>query len=174
MRRFLLAIALLCGLAGAAHAQGTLSIYGDYPNITVTGTLSETILASVPIPANSMGPNGLARLTYTFTNNNSANTKTVTVRTSLTPGVTGVVTVGLNVTTNVSSQSVIFYRNHNSTSLNGMYNAPGQPFGTTGNPAENNPNIDSTQTIYLNITTTLTNVADSLTLNGWTLEITHQ
>jgi hypothetical protein len=170
IRRLLLAAALLCGLIGPAAPQGVLSVYGDYPNTTLTGTLTETLLVSVPIPANSLGPNGVARLTFAWGNSSSANNKTVTIHVTANP--TGIVggTVFTSIqTTNIASQTIATFRNHNATNLNGVWG--GVTFGTTTNAPEGNTNLDTTALVYFNITGTLANVGDSITLTGWTLEI---
>jgi hypothetical protein len=171
MRRLLLA-ALLSLWAGFAHAQGTYAIYGDYPNASVTGTLTETLLVSVPIPANSLGPNGLARLTFTATNNNSANTKTINFKVAATAGISGAQVASSAQTTNVSTQFIVFFRNRGATNNNGVRTLiTAGPYGATINPAENLPVVDTTQNVVISITGVLTNVADSVTLVGWTLEI---
>jgi len=168
-QRLLLALALLVGLAGAAHAQGTYRIYGDYPNASLTGTLTETNFASVPIPANSMGPNGLARLTLTTNNSNSANTKTIIIRMGLTPGAIGNPQMNISTTTTVTAQTILFFRNHNATGSNGVW-GNFTPYGVAAG-AENPTSLDTTQTIYFNIDGVLTNTGDTVGLYGWTLEI---
>jgi len=171
MRRFVAALALLFGLAGGAYAQGTLRVYGDYPNATVTGTLTETLLATVTIPANALGPNGAFRLTYTATETNSANNKTLNFLYNATgPGITGQLINAVTQTTNISQQGIVYLRAANTTGTQAAYPNSQLPYATTAN-AINFPTLDTTQTTYLNITGTLANVADSLTLTGWTLEI---
>jgi len=174
MRRLAaLTFAVWTSLTLAAHAQGTLRVYGDYPNITVTGTLTETILASVPIPANALGPNGLARLTVTTSNNNSANTKTFLNRFGSTPGAgagNGANMGTTQPTTNITQQYVLMLRNTGATNAQVAYGTIGAPYGT-GTVANTTSAVDTTAISYINITGTLTNVADSVTLNGWTLEI---
>jgi len=171
MRRILAVLALLCGLADGAHAQGTLRVYGDYPNVTVTGTLSETILASIPIPAGAMPANGMARLTWTAANNNSANNKVLTVRLGASSGVSGTSLAIQTQTTNIAFQTVTMIRNANATGSQAILSATNlAPYGTSTNTITAAA-IDTTAQSFINITGTLANVADSLTLNGWTLEI---
>ena len=169
MRRTLAIAALLWCVAAAAHAQGTLRVYGDYPNVTVTGTLTETILASVPIPAGAMPANGMARLTWTATMTNNADTKTINLRYGTAAGVTGAVISNSVQTTIATQQSIWILRNRGVTNGQTIYGT-NVPYGTTTN-GNSSPSLDSTAATFMNITATLTNVADSITLNGWTLEV---
>jgi len=170
MRRALLALALLCGFAGGAHAQGSYAIYGDYPNVTVTGTTSETLLASVPVQANALGVNGLLRLTWTASYTNSANNKSTIFRVGPSSGVTGTGCVTSVVTTTATVQQIFFYRNRGTASTNACFSTLA-PYGSLTNPAENVPNINTAAPWFINITMTLASAGDSFTLNGWTMEI---
>lgn len=46
---------------------------------TVTGTLTQTVLATIPIPANALGPNGALRIKFSAQATNNTNNKTITV-----------------------------------------------------------------------------------------------
>lgn len=87
------ALALAC-LSGGGNAQIVSSSAGTRPVIlcqsaviaSVTGSTSETALATCPVPGGLMGPNGRLRVTAYFTASSNANTKTVRVRYSTISG----------------------------------------------------------------------------------------
>lgn len=65
---------------------------------TVTNSTAQTTLATVTIPANAMGPNGILRVRTLWTYTNSANTKTL----RLTLG--GTVVMGVAATTTATAE----------------------------------------------------------------------
>jgi len=171
MRRLAaLAFAVWTSLTLAAHAQGTYAIYGDYPNTTQTGTIPETLLVAIPVPGGAVGPNGLAKLTVTWTYTNSANTKNIGVRTGTSSGVTGGLVANTAVTTTATAQTVFFFRNNGALNLNNVYAGGLTPYGTIA-AGLNVPNINTAGQWFFNLTATIPTAAETVTLVGWTLEI---
>lgn len=54
---------------------GPRILYSKFVNVPLTGTTAETQLASITIPANSMGPAGRLRITMLFSATANANNK---------------------------------------------------------------------------------------------------
>lgn len=132
--------------------------------VSHTGNTNETTLATVVIPANSMGPNGAVRLTTLWTATNNANGKSVITR------------FGGQIVASNAPASFATYReqrqiiNRNATNSQATYFGSFSGFGTSG-AALNTQTIDTTQNVNLVIATQLTNAADTITLEAYTVEI---
>jgi len=134
---------------------------------SVTGTLSETVLATIPIPAGAMGPNGSLRITCLFSCTNSADTKTVRAKLG------GVTQLSMPVTTHLSAQGFCVVTNRNA--ANSQVSAAGGTFGTGGsggNPAIAS-SVDTSQAQNVTITGTIgANAgANTITLESYLVEI---
>jgi hypothetical protein len=132
----------------------------------VTGTLTETNLAVLRIPANSMGRNGAVEIKAVWTHTNNANAKTLIIRMTPTSGViVGGITGGNPApTTSASSQTYTIIRNNNATNLQTAHVGSGiTPFGSAGS-APIVINNDTTVDNYINLNGLLANVADTITL----------
>jgi hypothetical protein len=128
--------------------------------------LSETNLATLRIPANSMGKNGVIQVTLLVTYTNSANTKLVLIRFNATSGVTASGQVGgsLSTTTTAQGQGMVFIRNTNNTAAQShMNSAPNSPFGIIGG-APTTGSVDTTADAFININGTLANTGETITL----------
>lgn len=129
---------------------------------SVTGTLSETTLATIAIPAGAMGVNGSLRVTTKWSMPNNANTKTMFVRLGGT-----ILGINVGVTTTTAYNAVTMIQNRGAgnsqigTNGGGIGNITGQPTAT----------IDTTIAQNLTITGQLGVGTDTLTLEGYTVEI---
>lgn len=138
---------------------------------SVTGTTSETNLATCQIPANTLGANGAIRITALWTNNNSANSKTFIEKLSTASGGTaGTAYFSGVVTTTISENSQHIIRNANATgsqigSAAGLI-GPGAAAG-----AAVTSTIDTTANAFVNFNCTLANTGDTCTLAGYTVEV---
>jgi hypothetical protein len=131
----------------------------------LTGTVTETTLATITIPGGLMGPNGVARVTVLYTNSNSANNKTLRVKFG------GTTYFGPAVTTNVTSQAMVMVRNRNATNSQvGMAFGSTSGFGGSSAAAVTSA-VDTTADITLLITGQLANATDTLTLEGYTVDV---
>ncbi|PRZ51236.1 hypothetical protein BX589_12077 [Paraburkholderia fungorum] len=148
--------------AGPGTARALVLAQSAAPS-SVTGTTATTTLASIPIPAGVMGVNGALRLTLNWSTTNNANTKTVAV----TLGGTQVYSTGNQSVLSVQTQ--INIRNRNSQSSQ-VTSASIVTFGGSGS-AVTTTSIDMTQARTLAITGTLGSSSDTLTLEGYTLEL---
>ncbi len=132
---------------------------------SVTGTLTETVLATIPIPAGAMGVNGGVRIYAYWSATNNANAKTVSFRL----GGTLVAATG-SIANNLSMCNFQEIRNRGAFNQQMVRQNPSGPFGAaTG--AIVNIAVDTSQTQNLTLTATLANAADTITLEGYTVEI---
>ncbi|WP_150627349.1 hypothetical protein [Pandoraea captiosa] len=135
--------------------------------VSVTGVLTETVLATVTVPAGAMGPNGVLRLTTMWSFSSTAVAKTLYARLG------GVVFMnpGYNQAGTASMQHMTFLRNRASqTSQTGFSSASSTPFGTSSIAAQTY-SIDTSIAQSLTLSGKLSDVADSITLESYTVEI---
>ena len=132
---------------------------------SVTGTTAETNLASLRIPAGSMGRNGHVEVKSLWSYTNSANNKTLGGRLSATGGnISGTSLGGAFATTTATAQILWVIRNNNATNSQTLWGAqPVTPFGSSAN-ALLAPAIDTTQDTFINLTGTLALSTETLTL----------
>lgn len=74
----------------------------DFTPVPLTGTTSETVLATIPIAAGQMGTKGCVQVLAFFSNNNSANNKTVRTRF----GASGAGTGGTQLTSAIQTTNI--------------------------------------------------------------------
>jgi hypothetical protein len=167
---------LALGAAGAQTvSQGPpsncITVLQAFPNQPLTGTLTETNLAAVKIPANSLGPNGALRISAMFNITNNANAKIIVLRYNTTAGNTTTNVVSSVSQTTVGAESMQWIiRNSGATGAQTTSGSPLFPYGTNG-PAFATIAVDTAQDTYINFNGTLANVGDTITLLGWTVEI---
>lgn len=131
---------------------------------SVTGTTSETVLATVPVPAAMLSPNGSIRITALWSYTNNANNKILFTRFGGTE-VQGIT----NTTTGVMNQQIVIRArgstNRQITEFNsaaGFGNATATNFTTS---------VDTTEAQNLTLSGVLSNSADTITLEGYTVEV---
>jgi hypothetical protein len=131
---------------------------------SVTGTLSETTLATIPIPAGAMGLNGVIRVTAVWTVTNSADSKVL--KTVL----GGSVFNNFGVTTTVSVHNYCEVRNRGAANSQVAYQQNGTGTSSSGNAITA---VDTSLAQNLTITGTIGANAGSNTipLEGYTVEI---
>jgi len=130
----------------------------------VTGTTTKTALATIAIPAGAIGPNGSVHVTMLWSMTNNANNKTFNVE------LDGTIFYGITFANQSSLQAISIIRNRNSESSQvGFTNA------TTGLGAATlvTAAIDTSVAKNLTISGTLANSADTITLEGYTVEIAY-
>ena len=142
-------------------------------NVALTGTVAETKLASVLVPAGAMGTNGLIRAESVWSNNNSANNKTRFTRFGATDDVAGTSFNGIAQTTYIQHSSCVTISNSNSQSVQfgwfttGLPGAPGN-----GSAAGTAGAINTAASSYLVFSGTLANSGDTMTLQAWFVTLT--
>lgn len=135
--------------------------------VPLTGTTVETALATVSVPANAMGANGILRITPLVSNNNSAGTKTTRVRFG---GLAGTIYQSSAATTTLSTRLQCQIHNRNatnsqvgaSTAITGFGVAAGAPVTSA---------LDTTAAQDIVISGQLSNGADNMALEAYLIEI---
>lgn len=142
--------------------------------LPLTGTISETILQTVSIAANVIGPTGTVIVTAYWSMTNNANSKTARVRF----GASGSGTSGTNMHGPAQS-SVAGYRAQaqwaNRNSATSQVSAPSGLSGGWITSTGTNPltaSIDTTAATEICLTGALANAGDTLTLEYYTIELT--
>lgn len=133
----------------------------------VTGTASETALASIIIPAGAMGANGILRITALFSYSNSANNKTLRFRFG--NGLSGTAFFTSVLTTTAATRATMTIQNRNSASsqIGGLTN--GFLGGTS--TANVTGTIDTTAQQTLSISGQLANTGETITLESYIAEL---
>ena len=134
---------------------------------SVTATTSEEELATVRIPADSMGPNGVLRITTLWTYTNSANNKLLKVRFS---GISGTAYMANTETTTAFRSDQRKIHNRGSRSSQGGGASGVTAFGTgTGAPVTSA--VDTTVETTLSITGQKASAGETLTLENYLVEL---
>jgi hypothetical protein len=170
MKRILLALLLaVLPIAGSAQIAtpgggGGGVVVATAGPVTLTGIVPETVMASLRIPANSIGRNGAVQVIALWAYTNSANNKTMIARFSSSAGVTGGIVASVTATTSATAQTSIILHANNATNVQNFYPpAWTAPYGTA-NSAFNNTGFDTTADTYFNITGTVPTASETLTL----------
>ncbi|RKE73644.1 hypothetical protein DFP91_1538 [Pseudorhodoplanes sinuspersici] len=99
-------------------SESAQSVIQSGVTVTHTGTTSETVLITVPIPAGALGPNGGIRIMGMFANNNSAGSKTHRIRWGAAgAGASGVVMTQVSNTTSLSFKAMADVFNKNAVNV---------------------------------------------------------
>ena len=170
MKKYLLLLGLLPSVAAAQQisspsSTNPLTVATAGAN-ALTGTVSETNLAALKIPAGSLGTNGSLWISCLWSYTNSSNAKTMTIRFTSTSGATsgGVIGTALSVTTTAAAQTLNIIRENNATNAQLSWAQAGNtPFNTGGTTATVLA-VDTTQDSYINVNGTLANSGETLTL----------
>lgn len=135
---------------------------------SVTGTLSETTLATITIPAGAMGVNGSVRVRARFSYTGSTNNKAVRVRFG---GAQLLFVDNANTAGNIGAQLLFDIANRGATN-----SQIGGSAGTGGVNAQiqnafSASAIDTTAAVNLTLTAQLANTGETITLESYTVEI---
>jgi len=133
-----------------------------------TGNTDETIVKTVTMPANSMGPNGVLKISSIWSNNNSVGTKTHRIRLG---GISGTILFTVGSTSNIS------YNDPERTIANaGATNSQvGRNSGTAGAggsaSAVLTAAVDTTAAVDIVFTVQLSDGADNGALRAYSVEV---
>lgn len=133
----------------------------------VTGTTSETQLASITVPAGAMGKNGAVGITTLWSYTNSANGKTVRVRFG---GPSGVAYQTLVATTTATLQTQTIIINNNSTGAQKAFTGLTLPYATSTS-ALTTSSVDTTAATTIYISGQLASSGETITLESYTVEL---
>lgn len=169
-------VALADGGTGAGTARGACAnllapyiIAQSAVGVTHTGNTSETILATVTIPAGAIGPNGRLRIHSMWSNNNSGNNKTPRIRLG---GIGGTNYGPAVQTTQISQIHICEISNRNSASSQvGTIGQNGNGGIGSSATALSTGAINTANAQDVVFTATLANSADSMTLESYVVEV---
>jgi len=135
---------------------------------SVTGTVTETALATITVPAGAMGLNGIIRVTPLFSYTNSANNKTLRVRLG---GIGGPAFLSNAATTTLLAQPIVLIRNRGvANSQVGFTAATFSSVGiTTGALATGSVDTSAATTVV--ISGQLANTGETITLESYLVEL---
>lgn len=135
---------------------------------SITGTLTETILATVTIPAGAMGPNGAIRINSVWsTPGGSGNSKSLRARLG---GIGGAQVMAVAVTTSLSvSEAGRLVQNRNSASSQVTRNS-GNPGNGGSSSAVTTATANTAAAVDLVFTGQLANTGETITLESYMVE----
>jgi len=137
---------------------------------SVTGTLTETALATVTVPASSLGANGRIRIFALFSFTNSANSKIMRIRFG---GIAGDIFLTNTQTTNATLFCTKEFANRNATNSQVAF-AQGQPGFAATTAAVTTGTQDTTVSKDVVISGLLANTGETITLESYTVEMLRQ
>lgn len=135
--------------------------------VSHTGSVSETALATISVPANSMGPNGVLRVTIVMSMTNNANGKTGRVRLG---GLAGTSFAAVALANFQSWRHQTQIQNRNATNSQIATTDLQVGFGAS-TAAVITGTLDTTASQDLVISGTLTNSGDTITLESYLVEL---
>jgi hypothetical protein len=130
----------------------------------LTGGTGETTLATVSVPGGAMGASGSIRITALVTCTNNANVKTLTFKYG------GQSFGAVSLANQLSGHVQVTIRNRTAATQISWLNG-GSAYGVTTAAVTTTRAIDTTVAQDATITGTLANGADTLTLEGFTVEL---
>lgn len=153
--------------AGELRAAAESLYYVSGTASAITGTTSETTLATIAIPAGAMGPNGKLEIVSLWSYTNSGNTKALRVK------IGGTTMQAVNATTTDVARLTTDIWNANSASsqvgmISGSSVAVGVVAGTIATAA-----VDTASAFNVTLTGQLTNTGETITLRGYSVRVLH-
>lgn len=139
-----------------------------------TGDTAETVKATVSVPANAMGANGILRIDQIFSNNNSGNNKTFRTRLGTSGnGLTGTIYSSETTTTNIGGRRHIEIVNRNATNSQIGANQGATPSGWGATASANQTSsLDATAVIDIAMTVQLANGGDTGSYESYRVTLT--
>lgn len=133
--------------------------------VTLTGSTDEFIFRVIPVPANLLGPRGALRITALWSYPNGASGKTPRVYFG------GVAFCVKRLTTALSNQTQTIIRNRDSVAAQvGFAPSAASDLGSSGAVVQTG-SVDTSAPQEIKLTGTLEAATDSLTLEGYTVEV---
>lgn len=129
-----------------------------------TGDTNAATLATVTLPANSLGANGCVRITCVYSYTNSSNTKTTTVKLG------GQVVMNFGNTTTASIRLQTEIHNRNATNSQVLNAAGGVNWGQTGG-SPTTLSLDTTSNLSLTFNCQLANSGETIALESYLVEV---
>lgn len=152
----------MCGTLGTRYVLAKSGVA-----VSHTGDTNETALATVPLPANAMGPNGVLFITAIWSYTNSANNKIMRTRLG---GISGTVFGQTTATTSavLREQREIHNRNSASSQVGFQLGSGGW---ITSSSALATASIDTTSAQDIVLSALLANSGETITLEAYVVEV---
>ena len=139
--------------------------------VSVGAVTTEVVLATITVPANAMGPNGVVEVWATWTNNNNANNKTAYIRVGGTAGT--IVYQNTNTTLVAVTRPLIFCNVNSATSQKTHASAfLGSGVGTSG-AGSTTSTVTTSSAWDLVISGQKAVAGDTLTLEAYSVQVTY-
>lgn len=151
-------------LRAALAKQGAGALAQSAVAVPLTGTLTETTLATITIPANTLGANGQLELEALFSYTNSANSKTLRAKFG------GTQYLNLTLTTTAASQSLVRIANRNAANSQVGNIVGSNGFGNSSGTLVTSA-IDTAADVNLTITGQLANTGETITLESYIVRV---
>lgn len=132
--------------------------------VSHTGNITETTLATITLPAGSMGANGQVVIETLWSYTNSANNKTLKAKLGASTF------MDLTVTTTALTQFRTRIANRSASSQVGFAAAAGSPFGNSGSALVTSA-IDTTAAQTVTLTAQLASAAETITLESYIVQV---
>lgn len=139
----------------------------SYAPVNTPADITEDTLATITIPANLLGPNGTLRITSQWSYTNNANTKTMRIRYS---GAAGTIYMQIPATTTASYSDQRTISNRGATNSQVGANSGGSILTLSGGPTTTSA-VDTTAATTIVFTGQKASAGDTLTLEGYTIEV---
>jgi len=139
--------------------------------VPLTGSTSETALATIAIPARAMGANGVLRVTQLVSTVNNANAKTVRIRLG---GISGAEFFAASIASTITMRNQIQIQNRNSQSSQVAHAISTLNCFQATAAVPCTQAVDTSVALNLVITGQLGNAADTITLESYTVEILYK
>ncbi len=138
---------------------------------SLTGTTTETALATVSMPGLAMGPNGILRVTAQFSCTNNANVKTARLRLG---GIGGTAMYAIAVTSTAGGtfQRTIQNRNSNSSQIISFGSASANSY-TTVTTAALTSTVDTSATVSVVLSGELAVGTDTISIEQFLMEVAY-
>lgn len=135
----------------------------------LTGSTSETALATITIAAGEMGANGFLRITTNWAHTNNANAKTLRVRWN---GAVGTAVMGVAAANQARTHSLthIYNRNSASAQISGTNAGNAAGYGQSTS-AQVTDTIDTANAVDVVISGELASAGDTITLQSYVVEV---
>lgn len=156
------------GSISTAVTGVTTVLAASCPNVSAPADTSEDTLATITVPANTMGINGQMRVSHVSNSTNSAGTKTYRVHYS---GAAGTVIFSQAMTTQVAGGGIAIIGNTGAANSQ-LWGATGQINVATGANSGSSA-VDTTASTTLVITGQKSSAGDAATLVCYTVEVLH-
>lgn len=148
------------------NLKGIYILASAAPDAVCPANTSENTLATITVPAGSMGPNGVLKIRTSWSVTNSANTKNLRVRFGGSP----YTLIAATTIATASVETQVINRGVENSQIAGFVSNGTSPYGTS-TASQPTSTVDTTAAANITITAQLANSAESIILRSYTVEL---